>query len=480
MLKVFNTLGRDLQTFKPLERKKVKMYQCGPTVYSRQHIGNMLSVVKIDLIRRSLEYLGYKVIHTRNITDVGHLLGDNEGDADQGEDRMAKGAKRENLTPEQIAKKYTNLYHKDVSALNALEPTYETPATSYINQMAQMVQELINKGYAYATQYGIYFEVDKFPKYNELNMQKLEKNIEGKGHGDHDETGKKKPYDFAIWFFKTGNHENALQTWKYKFEGIEQKILEGFPGWHIECSAMAKDTLGETIDIHFGGTEHISIHHTNEIAQSESANNATFSNYWLHLEHLLIDGGKMSKSLGNVYSLDDVIEKGFDPMDFRYFLLGSHYRSKQNFTWEALEAARNARRKMVDLALVWSENQNAKNVDIEENYKAKFVDALENDFNIPKALAVFWEMAKSDSLEAEKKLATLMDFDKVFGLRIDENIKSQNDPVINSEISRLLKERDLAKLQGNFQKADQIRDLLKTDHKVLVEDTPDGSVVKRM
>ena len=482
MLKIFNTLGRELQEFKPLEEGKVKMYQCGPTVYSRQHIGNMLSAVKVDLIRRSFDYLGYDVVHTRNITDVGHLSGDNEGDADTGEDRMEKGAKRENLTAEEIAKKYTDFFHQDIHLLNVNDPTYETPATSYINQMAEMVQELINKGFAYATEKAIYFEVDKFPKYNELNQQKLDQNIIGAGHGDEADSGKKKQYDFSIWFFKTGVHANALQTWKHKFSGINQQIEEGFPGWHIECSAMAKSTLDDQIDVHFGGVEHIPIHHTNEIAQSEAANGKKFTNYWLHHELLMVDGTKMSKSLGNVYSLDDLIERGFSPMDYRYFLLQAHYRSKQNFTWEALKAAKVGRERLVEqLRGIKKEagdrsqesGEQSEHRTLNTEHFNKFKEALEADFNIPAALAVVWEVLKFD-LSSEEKLELVLDFDRVLGLDLENELKQEagvgSQEPVSPEIQELIEKRNQFRAEKKYQEADEIRDRLMNEFGVEVKD----------
>lgn len=401
MLKIYNTLGRELQEFKPIKDGEVSFYQCGPTVYSRQHIGNLFSAVKGDLIRRSLEYLGYNVNFVRNITDVGHLTGDNLGDADTGEDKMAKGAKSEGVTPEEIAKKYTDLYHEDIKKLNVENPTYETVASKFIPQMATMVQELLDKGFAYSTDLAIYFDVTKFPEYTKLSGQKLEMNETGAGHGDVDDAKKKSPFDFAVWFFKTGSHKNAIQTWEHKFEGIEQTELQGFPGWHIECSAMSKDRLGNTIDIHMGGREHIPTHHTNEIAQSEAANGVKFSNYWIHHEMLLIDGGKMSKSIGNVYSLDDLEEKGFDPLDYRYFLLQAHYRSKQNFTWEALEASSKGLENLKNLRhklLRSLRSDMPTSVGEDEKLQAELRNALEDDFNIPNS---FFNLSLSSSANAQ-------------------------------------------------------------------------------
>ncbi len=477
MLKVYNTLGRSLQDFKPLKDGYITFYQCGPTVYSRQHIGNLFSAVKGDLIRRSLMYLGYEVKYVRNITDVGHMV----SDADSGEDKMAKGSKREGLSPEEIAKKYTDLYHQDLTKLNVLEPSVETVASKYVEEMADIVQTLIDKGYAYATDLAIYYDVSKFPTYTDLSGQKLEENLEGAGHGDVSDPDKKHVYDFAVWFFKAGTHANALQTWDISFEGIEQKVIAGFPGWHIECSAMSKDTLGDTIDIHMGGPEHIPVHHTNEIAQSESANSVKYTNYWLHHEWLLIDGGKMSKSLGNVYLVDDLEEKGFSALDYRYFLLQAHYRSKQNFTFEALEGARNAYRRLrekvreikstIDPLAEISEPDTA--------YTDKFKEQLADDFNIPGALATLWDVIKSD-LEASVKLATVLDLDKVLGLKLESYLEDPEELIIPDGAQTLLLERTVARNEKSWMVADEIRGRLKAEYGLDVEDTPEGQRVKRI
>ncbi len=479
MLKIYNTLTRQLEDFTPIKRGEVSFYQCGPTVYSRQHIGNMRSGVLGDFIRRSFEYLGYKVKFVRNITDVGHLVSDD----DEGEDKMEKGSKAEGLKPEQIAKKYTDLYHQDLAKLNALPPTFETPATAYIKQMAQMVQDLLNKGFAYATELAIYFEVDKFSDYTKLSGQKLESNIEKAGHGDVTDTNKKKPYDFALWFFKTGSHKNAIQTWKQKFDGITQLVEEGFPGWHIECSAMAKDKLGLSIDIHMGGREHIPVHHTNEIAQSESANGQKFVNYWLHHEMLLLDNGKMSKSLGNVYSLDNLESKGFEALDYRYFLLQSHYRSKQNFTWKALESAQRSRKNLLKEVDKIINKTSTSNTNLYEEFNQKFVKALEDDFNIPSALSILWDMIKTPT---PKTYSTIIQFDKVLGLKIEESLtkfkhnKKNLSNEFNDEVKNLLSQRQLARINKDFKKSDEIRDELKEKFRLEVLDTNEGQKITRL
>ena len=464
MLKIYNTLTKQTEEFKPQNDGKVSFYHCGPTVYWIQHIGNMRSMVLADLIRRSLSYLGYEVRFVRNYTDVGHLTGDNLGDADTGEDRMEKAAKRENQDPQQIADKYIRLFEKHTKLLNVLEPTHKPVASKYVRQMQEMIKVLLEKGYAYATSKAIYFEVDKFPKYNDLNKQDLEKNLEGQGKGDVNDPEKKKPYDFALWFFKTGVHKNALQYWDSPFSSVEVKNGEGIPGWHIECSAMSYELLGETLDIHMGGIEHISIHHTNEIAQSESFSGVKFVNYWMHNEHLLIDGGKMSKSIGNVFSLDDIVEKGFDPIALRYFFLNAHYRSKQNFTWDALQSSSNALTRLKNNVseLIAETKKQGKLI---TDFQMKFISALENDFNIPEALAVTWETLKSD-YPKEDILKTLKEFEKVLGLGLFETKQKE----YSDEVLELIKKRKEARESKDWEEADLIRDLLKSKFGVTIQD----------
>lgn len=336
--------------------------------------------------------------------------------------------------------------------------------------MQELIKKLIKEGFAYETDKAVYFEVSKFPKYTELSGQVLEKNRAGEGKGDVNDPDKKSPHDFALWFFRTGAHKNALQYWPSPFSSSEVENGEGIPGWHIECSAMAGELLGETIDFHMGGVEHISIHHTNEIAQSESANGVKFVNYWLHNEHLLIDGKKMSKSEGTAYILDDVIEKGFDPIILRYFFLNAHYRSKQNFTWEALQGA-NLSYKRLKKQVNQLQNTKEKG-EIAQLYKERFVRALENDFNIPEALALLWELVKYEIKDADK-LATVKDFDRVLGLNLLDNAKVE----INPEAQELIEKRQLARKLGNWTESDELRDRLKEEYAVVIEDTPEGQRV---
>lgn len=478
MLKIFNTLGREKQVFTPIEEGKVRFYHCGPTVYWTQHIGNMRAVVMGDLIRRSLTYLGYDVRYVRNYTDFGHLT----SDGDEGEDKMEKGAKREGISPKEIADKYIKEFEVDVNNLNVLPPTVTARATDYLESMIQMVKDLLDKGYAYATPAAIYFDVTKFKEYTSLSGQKLEMNKIGEGHGDVTDGNKRNPADFALWFFRTGPHKNALQYWPSPFTSSEVENGFGFPGWHIECSAMAKSNLGDTLDLHMGGVEHIPVHHTNEIAQSESANNAKYVNYWVHNEHLDVDGTKMSKSLGNVYNLSSILEKGYNPLSLRYFFLQSHYRSKQNFTLEALEASSKAYERLLNFIKNWtkeSENTPRPDYKVDETFKNQFIEAIEDDFNIPAALGIVWEVTKSN-LPSFTKLGTVLDFDRVLGLKLDEALSNPHSLDIPLEAQILIDERNIARLNKDWSKSDELRDKLKSEFGLIVKDTSNGQEVSKI
>ena len=455
-MKLYNTLTRKLEEFKPIKKGAVKLYHCGPTVYWTQHIGNLRGMFCADLAVRTLEYLGYKVKHVRNYTDVGHLT----SDEDAGEDKMEKGARREGLKTEEIAEKYIKIFEQDTRELNILEPTVKPKATEHIKEMIDMAQILINKGYAYSTDLAVYFDISKAKDYTKLSGQVLEKNIQGAGKSEVSDSQKKHPSDFALWFFKAGMHKNALQNWPSPFKSPLVKNGQGFPGWHIECSAMSKKYLGDTIDIHMGGIEHIPVHHTNEIAQSESANGVKFVNYWLHNEHLLVNNRKMAKSEGTGYSLLEIKEKGFNPLSLRYLFLTAHYRSKLNFTWKSLEANENALNKLYDFIrhpeLVEGSHYNVKTA---KNYEKKFRDALENNFDTPKALAIIWEMIKSKEISYDGKKTALLKFDKVLGLELDK-IKEKKIE-IPDDVKKLIKQREEARKNKDWKKADELRDKIK-------------------
>lgn len=451
-LKIHNTISGEKEVFNPLVEGKVGMYQCGPTVYWTQHIGNMRAIVISDLINRSLQYLGNEVNFVRNVTDVGHLTGDN----DSGEDKMESAAKRDNKSPEEISSFFLQKFNVDTEKLNTISPQNTPKATDHITEMINFIQILLDKGFAYKTDLAIYFDVSRAKDYTRLSKQNIDELMNNAGSGEVADDKKKNQHDFSLWFFKAGNHANAIQTWKSPW-GV------GFPGWHLECSAMSKKYLGDHFDIHIGGIEHIPIHHTNEIAQSEAANGTEFVNYWIHNEHLLVDGGKMSKSEGTSFSLDDVIEKGFSPMDLRYFFLQAGYRSKQNFTWEALEASKTALSRLKkQLMSIESEGE------INAQIKAEFIELLEDDFNIPQALALVSNVMKLDIPEGDKK-ATVLDFDRVLGLKLYEEIKIN----IPEEVTSLAEKRSIAKKEKDFETADRLRDEI-LSHGFVVKDTPEG------
>ena len=511
MLELFNTETKKLEEFVPLKKGRVSFYHCGPTVYWTQHIGNLRAMVMADLIRRTLMYLDYEVEFVRNYTDVGHLV----SDEDEGEDKMEKGAKRDKTTPAEIAKRYIGIFEQDTSVLNIIEPNYKPVASEYVQQMIEMVQVLLDKGMAYTTPKAIYFDISQARDYTRLSGQKLELNQEGAGFGTIDDSDNKKhPADFSLWFFRTGVHKNAIQWWKSPFDSPEVQDGAGFPGWHIECSAMARDLLGDTIDIHMGGIEHIPVHHTNEIAQSEGVTGKKFVNYWLHNEHLNVDGGKMSKSDGTGYILEDIVKKGYDPIDLRYFFLQAHYRSSQNLTWEALDAARNGlanlRNRIAGLGVENREQRveeagnseletrslkkgganskfrNEKSVSVKRQeekgrwnieYREMFVNYLQQDINVPGALSVVWDLLKSDVDDAEK-MATVLDFDRVLGLQLAAG--SGQEVEINDEVQDLLDKRQKARDSKDWKTSDEIRDEIMSSFGLFVEDTQEGQILKEV
>jgi len=463
MLKIYNTLHRNKEEFKPLKKNGVSFYYCGPTVYWIQHIGNMRGLFCADIVIRTLQYLGYKVKSVRNYTDVGHLT----SDSDQGEDKIEKAAKKEKLTPHQIAQKYIGIYEKDAKDLNTLEPKYKPKATECIGEIIEMIQILIDQGYAYKSDLAVYFDVSKYEKYNQLSGQNLEEQIQGAGKGDVDDPNKKNPADFVLWFFKAGKHKKALQYWASPFESSLAENGEGFPGWHIECSVMAKKYLGKTIDIHMGGIEHVSVHHTNEIAQSESANQVKFVNYWIHNEHLLMDNKKMSKSIGNVLTLDQIKEKGFNPLALRYLFLQAHYRSKQNFTWAALESAQKGYDHLISQVKELGDQEGQ----IDQELKKEFTQKISDDFNSPLALTLIQNVLKS-KLSNPDKLSTLLDFDSILGLGLNKIEKKEI--LIPQEIKELVQKREKAREEKNFEESDQIRkEIEKKGYQV--KDTSEGT-----
>ncbi len=445
---LFNTLSKSKEKFIPLSKDSVKVYSCGPTVYKKQHIGNMRAFVFADTLHRMLLTNNYRLKHVINITDVGHLT----DDADNGEDKLEKSAKEECKSAKEIAEHISKLFLDDLKSLNLNLSEYEFPrATQYITEQIEIIKELEKKGYTYKIEDGVYFDSSKFEKYGQLGNIDKEALKEGARIGQT--KGKKHATDFALWKFSKAG-EKRQQEW-------DSPWGRGFPGWHIECSAMSRALLGEQIDIHTGGIEHIAVHHNNEIAQSEcSSGKSPFVRYWMHGQHLKVNGEKMSKSLGNVIYLSDIKERGFSPLAFRYFLLTAHYRSEINFTWEALEAASKAYSKLLDfLAKVENLGQ------INHSYKEKFIEKINDDLSTPAAIAIIWEMIKDDTLSPEDKKATLLYFDNTLGLDLDNQSKKQaeeNTVDLPEEVKKLVKERQKAREQKDWAKSDDLREKIRS------------------
>lgn len=455
MLKLWNTQGRELQEFKPISGKKVGIYTCGPTVYNPAHIGNLRAYLFEDVLVRTLIFLGYDVRRVMNITDVGHLV----GDGDVGEDKMEREAARQGKSIWDIAKMYEERFVQDLHRLNILVPEGELRphATAYIPEQIALIKILEEKGYTYRISDGIYFDTSKFKDYGKLSGQKLE----DKEAGARVEANPEKRHhtDFALWKFAAPGEKRQME-WESPW-GV------GFPGWHIECSAMAEKLLGQPFDIHASSVDHIPVHHENEIAQSEAAYEKPLAHYWMHGEFLLIDGGRMGKSLGNAYTLDDIIAKGFDPLAYRFFCLGAHYRSKLNFTWEGLEGAQNALRKLQAFA------RNLPPVSKTAIGLTEFQSALEEDLNTPKALAVMWDFLKS-AIPAQEKADVLADMDRVLGLGLAEIIGKPME--IPADVVALAEERQLARQNKDWKKSDELRDAIK-EKGWTVEDVKDGGFV---
>ena len=457
-MKVYNTLTRQKEDFKPISGNEVRIYSCGPTVYKDAHIGNLRAYVFMDLLRRVLEYNGYSLNHAMNITDVGHLV----SDEDEGEDKMAKSAREEKKTPWEIAEYYTNIFMNDIKALNIEVPEVVPKATDHIQEMLEFVEGLVEMGYGYETSDGIYFDIQKFDEYGKLSRLNLEEQIAGARVEVNEE--KRHPADFALW--KKAPKEHIMQ-WPSRW-GM------GYPGWHIECSAMGRKYLGDTFDIHTGGVDHIPVHHENEIAQSEALLGKPAVNYWMHCEFMMVNNGKMSKSLGNTYTIKDLKEKGFDPLALRYMCLNAHYRNKLNFTWEGMESSQVAYDRFVDGALAHKGGTDEVDNGVVEGFKNEFEDAINDDLNIPKALGIAWNVVRYPQ-KSQKLFELLEKMNTVFGFSLEK--KEVKEPEVSPEIMALVEERQTARKEKNWKRADEIRDALK-EKGVVVEDTAQGPKVK--
>jgi len=458
-LKLYNSLTKRIEEFIPQNPDLVSMYLCGPTVYDFVTIGNYRTYTLGDFIYRALLFKKYNVRYIMNLTDVGHLSGDNLGDADTGDDRLEKAAEKEGKSATDIADFYIKDFEKGSRKLNLLKPTKYTRATAYIPEQIKLVRLLESKGFTYKISDGIYFDTSKFPSYGELSGLDDEKIREGSRVEPNPE--KRNATDFALWKFSP-KESTRWQEW-------DSPWGKGFPGWHLECSAMCMTELGETVDLHIGGEDLKMIHHQNEIAQSEAATGKKFVNYWVHGAFLQVDGGRMGKSLGNAYTLDDLEAKGFSSMDLRYFYMTSHYRSSLNFTWESLTAARSALNRLYGTLSCYRDT----NGKVSQEHSYKFEEALMEDLNMPKVLSIVWDLIKSDLPEGDK-IKTLAHFDTVLGLDLHDHIAYE----IPKEVMNLAKTREQYRKSGIWDKADVVRRQIE-DMGFVVEDEVGGFRVKK-
>ncbi len=469
MLKLYNTLTKRKEEFKPLEKTVVTMYNCGLTVYDYAHLGNLRAFTFADLLRRYLEYKGFKVKQVMNFTDVGHMF----EDVDIGEDKMEAAAEREKKDPWAIAENYIGIFLQDSEKMNFKEPLIRPRATEHIREMIDLTKRLLDKGYAYVVGGSVYYDVTKFQNYGKLSGNTIERLKTGAGGRVEFNPEKRNQFDFALWI----NDPKHIMNWRSPW------CEKGYPGWHIECSAMSMKYLGETIDIHTGGVDNLFPHHENEIAQSEAATGKRFVNFWLHNEHLLVEGSRMAKSLGNFYTLRDIIAKGYDPKAVRYLLMATHYQQQLNFTFESLEAAQSAVDRLVNLArrLKQADGKTC-GQEIEglmNKAKRLFEEAMDDDLNISVALAGIFDFIrdtnrflddnKLNKEEAGKAYQLLMKFDKVLGVigEIEDKMK------LSEEAEGLIQKREEAREAKDWKTADKIRQQLKRMG-IIIEDTPNG------
>ncbi len=479
-LRFHNQLTKQVDTFTSMEEGKVSLYTCGPTVYNYLTVGNWTAYVYWDTLVRVLSASGYDVTRVMNITDVGHLV----SDADDGEDKLEKGARREGKTAWEVAKFYTDDFLAGMNALNLIPPTHLPKATEYIAQQLDLIRRLKAKGYTYQITDGIYFDTTKFPTYGEFADLDLEAQKAGARVEYNPE--KRAPSDFALWKFNTEGEVRDMQ-WETPADITAEGVVRvGFPGWHLECSAMAMSLLGETIDLHTGGIDHIPVHHTNEIAQSEAATGVQFAHYWLHNNHLKVDGTKISKSLGNGYTLQDIAEKGYDPLDLRLFILQSHYRTEGNFTFENLSAARNRRLNWRNIAALRHQTHDTLQTDADNEQDSNTVslysankallEVISDDLNTPGALALIDEAfdavvsSRIDSIHQHALGTFLEAIDELLGLKLIDST-----PDISDDLKRTIIERTRAREQKDYQRSDELRDEL-AEAGIAVRDTPAGAV----
>lgn len=470
----YNTLSLKKEKFDAIRYPEVKMYNCGPTVYDYAHIGNLSSYVFADTLKQVLEYNGYKVTQVINITDVGHMTGENNGDADTGEDKMEKSARLQKKSVKEITEEYTDAFFEDLLELNIDIDKIQFPrATENIVEQIALVETLEQKGYTYKTSDGIYFDTKKFSNYGKLGNINLKGLEEGARVTKNPE--KKNATDFALWKFSPkfeSNEGKREQEW-------DSPWGTGFPGWHLECSAMSMKFLGKTFDIHTGGIDHIPVHHNNEIAQSEVATGKPFAKYWLHNAHILVEGKKISKSIGNTIYLKNLIAKKISPLAYRYWLLTSNYRTQTNFTWDAIEGANTT---LFKLQKFFVENLGKKNGKIEPTYQKKFQTFINDDLNTAGAIAVLWSLVKDEKVSKEDKRATLLSFDQVFGFNLKEldselvaidGVGEIAQSSLPPDIQKMIADREVAREEENWELADELRKKI-ADLGYTVEDKSTG------
>jgi cysteinyl-tRNA synthetase len=459
-VKLWNTMGRELQEFEPIQRGSVGMYCCGPTVYDYAHIGNLRTYLFEDILRRMLEYFGFSVRHVMNVTDVGHLT----GDADDGEDKMLKGAREKGKTVWEIAEFYTRAFFRDFELLHCLPPTVICRATEHIQDMIGLISRIEAKGFTYIAGGNVYFDISRFPGYGKLAL--LDQQELKAGARIAVDEGKKNPADFALWFTRS-KFEHQAMLW-------DSPWGKGYPGWHIECSAMSMKYLGEHFDIHCGGADHPPVHHTNEIAQSEAATGAKWVNYWIHGEWLLMEKEKMAKSSGNFTTLTTLTDRGYHPLDYRYFSLGAHYRTQLAFSWESMDAARAGRegvREKIRLLLAETGGRSAEPSGAAAGYVSDFEAHAADDLNMPRCLADLWTLLRDSSVPAAEKLGAAFRMDRIFGLGLSDT--QEREIALDEETRTLVEQREAARRQRDFKKADEIRALLRAKG-IEVQDGPKG------
>lgn len=463
-LKLYNTLTKQKEEFKPLEGNEVRIYTCGPTVYSFAHIGNFRAYVFMDTLRRVLKENGYVLKHVMNITDVGHL----ESDADEGEDKMEKAARKENKNPYEIATYYTDIFFRDMGRLHIERPEIIAKATDHISDMLEFVKTLVKNGYAYETSKAIYFDISKLDKYPVLSNRNLDDQIAG-ARVDVDPE-KRNPYDFAVWIKAPENH---IMKWESPW-GLS------YPGWHLECSAMGRKYLGDEFDIHTGGVDHIPTHHENEIAQSKGCTGHIPAKRWMHVEFLQVDGGKMSKSLGNTYTLDQLQEKGIEPLAYKMFCYTAHYRTKLNFTFESAISTQKALNRLREGYLTHLQNNEQVNEEEIKEYKQRFLDAVNDDLNMPLAMGVVWEVVRNNK-KSKQFADLLLEFDRILGLDLENSkkyLEEQEKVELPEEIIKLVEQRKIARENKDWAESDRIRDILK-EKGYIVKDTKEGQIIEQ-